>query len=235
MSLVLVTIGAADIVFTADTQGFDGNECGFYKFKFAKLVTVNDGQWILGIAGKDIGKSLEEGVRAQDFKFNKPNVFQCAYAYSEAMQRLYQDSGYDGDCWFLLGGVDRGGQPFLYEWYVKDKEWQLARSVGQHRVAIGAGEHGALYFTTAYHDRNLPLSTRILTAYFSVSEAAKQDPRVGHPVDIGIASKTGARILNEKEIAPIAAASKQIAEQIGAMLKKESQAIEAALTQQEAG
>jgi hypothetical protein len=223
-------VGAQDVVFAADTQGYDGDSGGYYKFKYGKLFAVNNGKYLLGVAGHDIGLTLEESVR--DFHFTGGNdceIFQSIRSYSEAMAVFYEQSGYEEDCYFILGGVNRESEPFLFEWHVKGKNWQLSKRVNQPRIAIGAKYHGALYFSTIHHEPNLPLPNRVLIAHLSVSEAAKQDPRVADPVEIGIVSKSGALILSHEQIAPIVTASREVAAQISATINNEAIKLQATL------
>jgi hypothetical protein len=134
------------------------------------------------------------------------------------MRDLYDQIGCQGDTTVLLCGVSKG-EPATYTWSLgRDSNGQVKFSGAQirpERAGIGAGQHGALYFASAFHRRDMDTKQRILLAYFCLSEAAKHNLRVGGHIDVALVKENSAvRLFSQAELSEVERASKGIAESL---------------------
>jgi hypothetical protein len=116
-------------------------------------------------------------------------VFECM----KQMGEFYRDQRLDlKECRVLLAGFS-GDQPKIYSWHIEkiDPDGGDARPWG----AIGCGCDVALHFPRNCQPLG-ELNQEQLSAlvYFSISEIAKSDLRVGKPIDLGVVRPSSAAI-----------------------------------------
>lgn len=214
MTLILGLEYGHEAVWAADSKLTSwGDSAGAYTQTFRKLILVNDGNWIIGCANSGVGYDLINFIEQGRERFN-PNIDQGVHEYAARTLQLYRQRGYRGAPSFLLAGAHESGVR-IYGWNLAPDDDGNGPFSGAMTVvrqnAIGTGHHGALYFSFAFHDESGTTQQRILLAHLCVTEAAKQDPRCGPPVQIGVVSRSEkARILTEKELKPVQARSEEI-------------------------
>jgi len=127
----------------------------------------------------------------------------------------YEQIGCQGDTTALLCGVSEG-EPATYTWRLsREKDNGTIKfkgaSIRPRRAGIGASQHGALYFASAFHRKEMHTRQRILLAYFCVSEATKHDIRVGGHIDIALVRENNpVRFFGQDELAKVKRRSKEI-------------------------
>ena len=130
------------------------------------------------------------------------------------MRELYEKHSYTGSASLLLAGI-QDGRSALYSWSLeRDVQGQIkfdGALLAPGRAAIGANNHGALYFANAYHSPDLNTSQRILLAYLCVSEAAKHDPRIGGPVEVALVGESGVTFFSLEDLVEVRKESARIA------------------------
>src|SRR5208283_3931092 len=91
----------------------------------------------------------------------------------------------------------------------------------QYRVAIGACNHGAMYFATQFHRENMSIEQNVLLAFHCVAEAAKHDIRVDRPVDVLTVTRDGVSIYPESQLSGFVSRSEKITATISEGLSAE--------------
>lgn len=226
MTLILGLENDREAILAADSKLSKSNDGGgMYTQRFDKLRLVNKGNWIIGAANSSIGYDLIEQIENHGEKFDA-DIHVGAHKYAARTNELYLDFGYRGETSFLLAGAS-DHDAAIYGWNLAPKDENrgfvgerfsgAVKSIRQD--AIGAKHHGALYFSYAFHSPELATAQRILLAYLCVSEAAKQDPRCGPPVEIGLVRPgEKARIFTSEDLVEVQSRSAEIAATIGKLI-----------------
>lgn len=195
MSLIVALRGKDELVFAADTLGWEGVKEGYYKFSAKKLRAIG-GNWISGTAGTGVGADLQAQLAAEGECWEE-DIDLGAPAYAVRTLKLYQHRGYAGETSFLVGGFHQDS-PVIYRWSLPEFAGAVRCRTG--RAAIGIGEHGAMHFSAAYHRESMTTEQRILLAYFCIFETTRQDPRVGTPIDIAVVRRRGITWSTERDL-----------------------------------
>ncbi len=215
MTLVLALQGQHEVVMAADSMVHTSAPEGMYKSKMSKLTKVAQ-NWVIGIAGGPAGYYLQRCMEEANMSID-PKGHAGVNEYEEKMRDLYRRGGYRDDALFLLACVHEDG-PAVYDWKLKtDIEGHLMSSGVQPSygiAAIGAYRHGALYLAHAYHTSEMDTRQRVRLAYLCVHEAAKQDPRVGGPVEIAIVSARGVTFLSQDDLETLKGECREITAQL---------------------
>jgi len=209
MTLIVALQGKDELVFAADTLGWEGVKEGYYKFKVSKLRVIGQ-EWISGSSGTGVGADVQAQIAAAQEVFEQ-DVDAGAPAYALRTAELYRKSRYVGETSFLLGGFGQNG-PVIYRWNLPGFSGPMRCRGG--RCAIGIGEHGAMHFAAAYHQISMTTEQRMLLAYFSVHEVAKHDPRVGAPIELAVARRGGVKMFAGNELEPFRRESEALIKQI---------------------
>ena len=187
MTLIVALVGEGDAVLAADSKGRSGDGGGYYASTINKLKRVNK-NWILGVAGSQNGLDMYDTIRIASDSFS-PDIHVGASQYALRMRELYKQQEYKDSSSFFLAGA---GEKYvaIYRWTLERASDGTVDFSGVNRViekdAIGAELHGALYFAYAFHKPAMGRAQRISLAHLCVTEACKQDPRVGLPVEVGL-------------------------------------------------
>jgi 20S proteasome alpha/beta subunit len=222
MTLILGLENGKEAILAADSKLSKSNDGGgMYTQRFDKLRLVNKGNWIIGAANSAIGYDLIEQMEDRGERFD-PDIHVGAHKYAARTNELYLAFGYRGMPSFLLAGAS-DHDAAIYGWNLAPKD-EDGGFVGtrfggavkcMRQEAIGAKHHGALYFSYAFHSPDLATAQRIVLAHLCVSEAAKQDPRCGPPVQVGIIRPgKKARIFTAEELVEVQSRSGEIAAEI---------------------
>jgi hypothetical protein len=233
MTLILGLENGREAILAADSKMSKSNDGGgMYTQQFHKLRLVNKGKWIIGAANSSIGYDLIDQMDDRGEKFDA-DIHVGAHKYAARMTELYQAFGYRGTPSFLLAGAS-DHDAAIYGWNLAPNDENsgfvgvrfsgAVKSIRQD--AIGAKHHGALYFSYAFHSPGLATTQRILLAYLCVSEAAKQDPRCGPPVEIGLVRPgEKVRILTSEDLTEVQSRSEEIAATIGKLISSSNPTI----------
>lgn len=208
MSLIVGLAGKDEIVVAADTLGFVGDAGGFYGFECRKLHVIQE-KWLLGVAGTSIGWDLFSAMNQQHLELGK-GFHKAVWDFSNEMHELYQGQDYEGETFLLLCGI-HDGRPLLAEWSFPRKDGVSFPTLW---TAIGAKHHGALYFASSRHSRDMDTELRILLAYFCVREAAACDLRVRAPIEVAVVRENGVRCFSEEQLGDVERRSEEIVAQI---------------------
>lgn len=215
MTLVFALQGKDEIVVAADSMAHDGPDTGgSYKLSVKKLLPVR-GNWLLGFSGDQDGYTIYKHIKAQNWESNlSSDINLGADEYARKMRDTYDQTGCRGRTTLLLCGVSNG-EPATYTWSLgRDSHDQVEFSGAQtrpERAGIGAGQHGALYFASAFHRREMDTRQRMLLAHFCVSEAAKLDPRLGGHVDLALVKENSpVRFFSQDELVKVQLAGEKI-------------------------
>jgi 20S proteasome alpha/beta subunit len=195
MTLIVALQGEDELVFASDTLVWEGVKEGYYRFQASKLRAIGQ-DWISGSAGTGVGADVQAQIGSAQEVFEQ-DVDAGAPAYALRSAELYRKSQYVGETSFLLGGFGLNG-PVIYRWSLPGFSGPMRCRGG--RCAIGIGEHGAMHFAAAYHQKSMTTEQRMLLAYFCVYEVTKQDPRVGAPIELAVARRGGVKIFVGTEL-----------------------------------
>ena len=198
MSLAVALVGRSEIVVASDTLQILGDEGGYYRTECKKIRRVNQGRWALAVAGTNVGNDLLD--RMEDDKYQFKDSFRLAsYDFADHMKQLYIQGGYTGASFLLMCGVECG-RPLMAEWSFP---WQNGLAFPVAVATVGAKMHGALHYAHAYHSPQMDTQQLILLAYFCVSQAARQDIRVGKPIDIAVVREGDVECFSGKSLADV--------------------------------
>jgi len=229
MTLILALVGRDNAVLAADAKQRKGDGDGFYASAVEKLKIVNGGNWILGVALAQIGLDLAGYVEENSESFNA-NIHLGIHSYVKRMRELYREHGHSAPTSLLVAGCGKDDVA-VYGFNLEGGDDGTVVSEGATKVlnqsAMGAAHHGAMYLSHALHRMDTSLVQRISIAHFSVSEACKQDVRVGPPVEIGLV-RVGKRpqILGPKQLENVQSQSAKIADEIRDMVMSSNPAID---------
>lgn len=215
MTLVFALQGKDEVVVAADSMAHDGPDTGgSYKLSVKKLLPVR-ANWLLGFSGAQDGYTIYKNIQATGWESHlSSDIHLGANEYACKMRDTYDQTGCQGDTTILLCGVSNG-EPATYTWSLgRDNNGRVKFSGAQirpGRAGIGAGQHGALYFASAFHRREMDTRQRILLAHFCVGEAAKLDPRLGGHVDLALVKENGpVRFFSQDELVKVQLAGEKI-------------------------
>lgn len=209
MTLIVALQGEDELVFASDTLVWEGVKEGYYTSQVSKLRVVGE-NWISGSAGTGVGADVQAQIAAAQEVFD-PDVDAGAPAYALRTVELYRKSHYVGETSFLLGGFGQHG-PVIYRWSLPGFCGPMRSRGG--RCAIGIGEHGAMYLAAAYHQTSMTTEQRMLLAYFCIYEVTKHDPRVGAPIELAVARRSGVKIFAGTQLARFQRESQALANYI---------------------
>ena len=219
MTLVFALQGQDEIVVAADSMAHDGPDSeGRYKSSVRKLHPLPN-HWLFGFADGQSAYAIYNQIKAQGWESQlSANIALGAQEYAEKMRDLYEKSSYQDSTTAILCGVSNG-EPATYSWSLsRDDKGQVKFAGAQirpERAGIGARQHGALYFASAFHRRDMDTKQRISLAYFCLSEAAKHDLRVGGHIDVALVKENSAvRLFSQAELSEVERASMGIAESL---------------------
>lgn len=146
------------------------------------------------------------------------------------MCELYQEHGHCALSSLFVAGCGKNDVG-VYGFNLERSDDGTVKPEGATKVlnqsALGADHHGAMYLSHALHRTDTSLVQRISIAHFSVSEACKQDARVGPPVELGLV-RVGKPplILEPKQLENVRRKSADIANEIRDMVMSSNPAID---------
>jgi 20S proteasome alpha/beta subunit len=220
MTLVVALAGKNEIVIGADGISPIGDEDGQYVIESKKLRHVLKNRWVAGIAGTRAGYTLLERAGATDHE--------KITDLSARMAEIYK-SEYLVELRLVFAGFD-GQHPALYTWnglkYVGgDYDVNGLILAEEGRVAVGLNKHGALHFMHACHSTDMEANQLATLCHYCLSEAVRQDTRLGGPISMAVISRDGITDLDEAKMDKLRTASTRIRKKIGKLFTDDAAAI----------
>src|SRR5947209_4696970 len=159
MTLILALRGKDHVVVAGDTLGHTTDTGGMYRFACKKLFPVNSGKWIIGVAGGSAAIGLVELIEHHQPTSSVP-ALRFAETFSSEVHSRCQKANCDENMWFLFAGVE-GTRPFIYSWSfigegrMQSPSMRWPTDEGELHEAIGTSKHGALYFASEHHSKDM--------------------------------------------------------------------------------
>lgn len=206
MTLVVALAGQNEIVIGADGISPIGDDDGQYRIESNKLRRVLKDQWVVGVSGSRAGYTLLKRADSgnprelKDLSANMSDVYRREYSVELRL---------------IFAGFENGHSS-LYTWNGLGKNSVNGLILAEEgRAAVGLRKHGALHFMHAYHSIDMNASQLALLCHYCLSEAIRQDTRLGGPVNMAIVSRSSIIDLDEDKIKVLQDASTQIRSKIG--------------------
>lgn len=213
MTLVVAIAGRNEIVLGTDGICPIGDGDGQYVIESKKLRRVLKDKWVAGIAGTRAGYTLLEKAGATNPE--------CLFDLSARMAEIYK-AEYFVDLRFVFAGFEND-RPSLYTWQgVGDGRVNGLILAEEGRIAVGLEKHGALHFMHAYHSTDMDANQLAILCHYCLSEAVRQDTRLGSPVSMAVISRDAIDDLDETQIKKLRAASIRIRKKIGKLFIKDA-------------
>jgi 20S proteasome alpha/beta subunit len=209
MTVILALKGSDHAVLASDTLEMRGPSEGMYRQTAHKIQRVN-GAWAVGVSG-----SLDGLQVVRDFGEERIDGLSETLAVEDLSNRMldaYKKKGFSNETWFLLVGIKENGRPFIWDWRFLSEEGEV-RIEGpreQNSGAIGACNHGALYFVKEFQRETMSVEQNVLLAFHCVAEVAKHDVRVARPIDIAVVRKSGVTRYAESQLSEFVQRSDKI-------------------------
>jgi 20S proteasome alpha/beta subunit len=212
MTLVVAVAGRDEIVIGSDGICPIGDDDGQYVIEAQKLCRVLKDKWVAGIAGTRSGFTLLEKAGAA----NQENLFDL----SARMSEIYK-AEYSVELRLVFAGFE-DGEPALYTWngLGANRVNGLTRA-DEGRVAVGLRKHGALHFIHAYHSTDMDANQLALLCHYCLSEAVRQDTRLGEPISMAVISRNAITDLDESQLRALQSASTRTKNRIGKLFDEE--------------
>jgi 20S proteasome alpha/beta subunit len=224
MTIGLALKGKDHVVLASDTCRTVALEDGTYQDVARKLFRFN-GTWAIGVAGaleiiqviKNFGEGPIDGLPEKRLSQKIEHIRDLSF-------NAYKSLGGTERVWFLLAGFEKE-EPFIYQWgFIKDNENNLMTygPFNQERFSvIGAARHGALYFANEFHKDSWTVEQNLLMAFHCISEVAKHDVFVGHPIELVVVrERKPPDFVSENQLSRIKELSKQITEDLAERFSK---------------
>jgi len=216
MTLVVAVAGRNEIVIGADGICPIGDDDGQYVIESQKLRRVLKDKWVAGIAGTRSGCTLLEKAGAT----NQENLFDL----SARMAEIYK-AEYSVELRLVFAGFE-DGKPSLYTW--NGLMWANGTphvngltQAEEGRVAVGIRKHGALHFMHAYHSVDMNVNQLASLCHYCLSEAVRQDARLGSPISMAVISRNGITDLDENQLKVLQVSSTRRKNKIGRLFLKD--------------
>jgi 20S proteasome alpha/beta subunit len=215
MTLILGATNGRQIIVGADTLVYEGSGEVYRTYQTPKLRVVNGGKWIIGFTGlAGVAHIVWDYLEAKGQTFD-PDIRIGALQCIDEMGKIYTQHHLEPNARAMLAGF-LGDRPHIYT-------WNLAKPIPSGGElppwgAIGCGSDVALHYVRNCHPmENLDVENLSALVYFSISEIANSDIRVGKPIDIGVVRKDGAAIEPRESILRL----EPMSERLSSLIRKE--------------
>lgn len=225
MSIVLGLKGRDHAVIVADTLEIRGHNDGMYQERTHKLQKIN-GTWGIGVAGSLDGLQIVRDFGEEPIEGFSDIPMVAVDQLARHMLDAYRRKGFSQETHFLLAGIEpwKNGHPFLWTWSFK-KESEEVKIEGPREMpsgnAIGACNHGALYFAKEFQSGDMSLEQNVIIGFHCVAEVAKHDVRVDRPIDVLVVATSGVTIYPESQLLEFVSRSEKITAAISGCLSAE--------------
>jgi len=196
MTVILGLKGTDHVVLASDTLEMRGPSEGMYRQLSHKLQRIN-GSWAIGVSGSLDGLQIVRDLGEEKLDGLSEVTFLAVEQLANRILDAYRKKGFSDEAWFLLVGIGDSGQPFIQNWRFKGENGEVRIEGPREQgsvAAIGACNHGALYFAKEFQRETMSIEQNALLAFHCVAEVAKHDVRVGRPVDLIVVRKNGTPI-----------------------------------------
>lgn len=205
MTLIVALAGRNEIVIGADGISHDGDLEGQYVTDSHKLRHVLRDKWVAGIAGTTAGYTLlsKASAEKQNDLFGLSDRLALIYKRDYCVDLRLVFAGFEHDC------------PALYTWNGVGGDVNGLILAEKGRVVTGLDKHGALHFVHAYHSTDMDVNQLALLCHYCLSEATRQDTRLGNPISMAVISRDAITDLDEGQIKKLRDASTRMRKNIG--------------------
>lgn len=216
MTLVVAVAGRNEIVIGADGICPIGDDDGQYVIESQKLRRVLKDKWVVGIAGTRAGYTLLEKAETASTE----RLFDLSAGMSDIYRREYSDV-----LRLVFAGFENG-HPSLYTWNGLGKNSVNGLICAEERrVAVGLKKHGALHFMHTYHSTDMDANQLVLLCHYCLSEAVRQDTRLGNPISMAVISRDTITDLDDAQLKELRVASVRTRKKIGKLFTQDAPAV----------
>jgi 20S proteasome alpha/beta subunit len=215
MTLIVAMVGRNEIVIGADGICHNGNLNGAYVNKSQKLRRVLKDKWVVGVSGTTGGYTVLNRAKASE----RGNISDLA----DHLDGIYRE-GYSCDLGFVFAGFE-DNRPALYTWHGMRAGVIGLTLAEEGHVAAGLDKHGALHFMHRYHSTEMDANQLALLCHYCLSEAMRQDRRLGDPISMAVISRDAITDLDEAQLKELRDASIRMSKKIGKLFIKDAPSI----------
>jgi len=212
MTVILALKGKDHAILISDTLEIRGPNDGKYRHLIQKLHKIN-GKWGIGVSGSLDGLQIVRDFGEEKIDGLSDRNFVAVGQLANQMLKAYREKGFSDECWFLLVGIKEDDRPFIWMWSFKKEDTEV-KIQGPREVpsgnAIGACNHGALYFSREFQRDTMSLEQNVLIGFHCVAEVSKHDVRVDRPIDVLVATAKGVNLYPESQLPEFVSRSNKI-------------------------